>query len=96
MDLVKRLGNQVPAVVLLNFLAIPQEDIERVKAWAEPTILFSWGHPTEADQNHMADMLGEFWHYCKALLQSWRDNLGDDVVSEAIRGQQREESVDGR
>lgn len=87
-DLVKMLGNQVPAVVLLNFLAIPQEDIERVKAWAEPTILFSWGHPTEADQNHMADMLGEFWHYCKAHIAKLRDNLGDDVVSEAIRGQQ--------
>ncbi|AJG22336.1 cytochrome P450 [Cupriavidus basilensis] len=87
-DLVKMLGNQVPAVVLLNFLAIPQEDLERVKAWAEPTILFSWGHPTESDQNHMADMLGEFWHYCKAHIAKLRDNLGDDVVSEAIRGQQ--------
>lgn len=87
-DLVKELGSKVPGVVLLHFLGIPQEDIERVKAWAEPTILFSWGHPTEKDQNHMADMLGEFWHYCKAHIAKLRNNLGDDVVSEAIRGQQ--------
>ncbi|MDF3872098.1 cytochrome P450 [Pseudomonas putida] len=87
-DLVKQLAHQVPAVVLLHFLAIPQEDIERVKAWAEPTILFSWGHPTEEEQNHMANMLGEFWHYCKAHIAKLRNNLGNDVVSEAIRGQQ--------
>ncbi|WP_044847051.1 cytochrome P450 [Burkholderia sp. USMB20] len=87
-DLVKQLSSKVPAVVLMHFLGIPQEDIDRVKAWAEPTILFSWGHPTESDQNHMADMLGEFWHYCKAHIAKLRGNLGDDVVSEAIRGQQ--------
>lgn len=87
-DLAKQLGNQVPAVVLLHFLAIPQEDIERVKSWAEPTILFSWGRPTEVDQNRMADMLGEFWHYCKAHIARLRTNPGNDVVSEAIRGQQ--------
>lgn len=87
-DLVKQLGSQVPAVVLLHFLAIPQADIERVKAWAEPTILFSWGRPTEQDQNHMADMLGEFWQYCKAHIARLRANPGNDVVSEAIRGQQ--------
>lgn len=75
--------------MLLHFLAIPQSDIEQVKKWAEPTTLFSWGRPTESEQNHMADMLGEYWHYARRHIERLKNNLGDDVVSEAIRGQQQ-------
>jgi hypothetical protein len=86
-DLVKDLAYDVPAVVLLRFLGIPEQDLERVKKWAAPTTLFSWGRPTEAEQNHMADMLGEYWHYAKAHIERLKHKPGDDVVSLALRGQ---------
>jgi cytochrome P450 len=86
-DLVDELAHEVPGVALLHFLGVPEQELERVMKWAAPTILFSWGKPTEAEQNHMADMLGEYWHYAKAHIERLRRNPGDDVVSLALRGQ---------
>lgn len=86
-DLVRELARDVPGIALLHFLGIPKRDLERVMSWAAPTTLFSWGKPTEAEQNHMADMLGEYWHYAKAHIQRLRQEPGDDVVSLALRGQ---------
>ena len=86
-DLVRELASDVPAVALLHLLGIPEQEFERVKKWAAPTTLFSWGRPTEAEQNHMADMLGEYWHYAKAHIARLKENPGDDAVSLALRGQ---------
>ena len=86
-DLVRDLAEDVPAVALVHLLGIPEQEFERVKKWAAPTTLFSWGRPTEAEQNHMADMLGEYWQYAKAHIERLKQNPGDDVVSLACRGQ---------
>jgi cytochrome P450 len=86
-DLVRDFVYEVPAMVLFHLLGIPNGQLETVKKWAGPTALFSWGRPTEREQNEMAELLGEYWRYAQGHIRMLKDNLGEDVVSEAIRGQ---------
>jgi cytochrome P450 len=86
-DLVHDFVYEVPAMVLFHLLGIPESQLELVKKWAGPTALFSWGRPTEKEQNEMADLLGDYWRYAEGHIARLKQNLGDDVVSEAIRGQ---------
>jgi len=86
-DLMKDFIYDIPALVVFKMLGIPEEDVPKVKKWAGPAALFSWGRPTEGEQNAMADALGEYWAYSKHHVEWKKQNLGDDFVSDAIRGQ---------
>lgn len=80
----------IPALVVFKLLGLPGEELKKVKAWAADTALFSWGHPTEAEQNQMADALGQYWQYSARYVEWKKQNLGDDFISDAIRGQQED------
>lgn len=86
-DMVRDFVYEVPAMVLFHVLGIPEGQLDTVKKWAGPTALFSWGRPSEQEQNEMADLLGEYWRYAQEHIRRLKGNLGEDVVSEAIRGQ---------
>lgn len=77
----------IPALVVFEMLGLPSEELKKVKAWSEDTALFSWGRPTESEQKNMADALGKYWKYCERYVAFKKENLGDDFISEAIRGQ---------
>ena len=77
----------IPALVVFEMLGLPSEELKKVKAWSEDTALFSWGRPTESEQKKMADALGRYWKYCERYVAYKKENLGDDFISEAIRGQ---------
>jgi cytochrome P450 len=89
-DLMKDFIYDIPALVVFKLLGVAEDDLQKVKHWAGPAALFSWGRPTEAEQNEMADALGEYWKFSTDFVEWKKNNLGDDFISDAIRGQMEE------
>ncbi|MFG2108907.1 cytochrome P450 [Micromonospora chersina] len=74
-DLVREFTTELPLLVLLDLLGVPERDIARVRAWADGQIALVWGRPDPAEQVRLARGLLEFWRYCQALV---RDRLDSD------------------
>lgn len=89
-DLMRDFIYDIPALVVFHLLGMPGEELKKVKAWGEDTALFSWGRPSEDEQTAMADALGQYWDYCVKFVEYKKSNLGDDFISDAIRGQQED------
>lgn len=89
-DLMRDFIYDIPALVVFHLLGLPGEELKKVKQWGEDTALFSWGRPSEREQKAMADALGQYWAYCQKYVEFKKTNLGDDFISDAIRGQQEE------
>ncbi|KAB1915519.1 cytochrome P450 [Micromonospora sp. AMSO31t] len=74
-DLVPEFTTELPLLVLLDLLGVPERDIARVRAWADGQIALVWGRPEPAEQVRLAQGLLEFWRYCQQLV---RDRLDGD------------------
>ncbi|MGK5741120.1 cytochrome P450 [Micromonospora sp. URMC 103] len=85
-DLVAEFTTELPLLVLLDLLGVPERDIGRVRAWADGQIALIWGRPDPAEQVRLAQSLLEFWHYCQHLVQARLDGgrPGDDYVGLAL------------
>jgi cytochrome P450 len=60
-DLVADLLWDIPCLVALHFLGIPEEDVETVRRLATSMTEFVWGRPSPEEQLRAADDLGQFW-----------------------------------
>ncbi|WBB67984.1 cytochrome P450 [Micromonospora sp. WMMD812] len=85
-DLVAEFTTELPLLVLLDLLGVPEEDIGRVRDWADGQIALIWGRPEPAEQVRLARSLLEFWHYCQRLVRARLDDgrHGEDYVSLAL------------
>ncbi|HUF98005.1 MAG TPA: cytochrome P450 [Ilumatobacter sp.] len=68
-DLVAGVLHETPAVVALEFLGVPDEDIAATKQYAEGIIKFVFGHPTEDEQVQICDHMGQHQKYSLELVQ---------------------------
>jgi cytochrome P450 len=84
-DLVRDFVWEISALVIFMFMGVPEKDIQIVKKFAAERIVFTWGRPTEAEQNELSREIGEYWRYCKQHVAWLRQNLGEDFMSEVIR-----------
>lgn len=60
-DLIVDLLWDIPCLVALHFLGIPEEDVDTVRKLATSMTEFVWGRPAPDDQVRAADGLGQFW-----------------------------------
>ena len=79
-DLVRELFYELPALVVFKFFGIPDEDLETVKAYAGPLSLFTWGHPDEAEQNRLANMMGAYYEYSRKHIRRLVDGPRADIT----------------
>ena len=86
-DMMKDFIYDIPALVVFKLLGLPTDELQSVKKWASPAAMFSWGRPTEDEQRRMADDLGAYWKFSARHVEWKKSNLGDDFISDAIRGQ---------
>lgn len=89
-DLVDDFVWEIPALVIFMFLGVPDEEAPLVKRFAARRTLFTWGRPTEEEQNQLVDEIGEYWNYCTAHIARLKAKLGDDFMSDVIRVHQEE------
>ena len=76
-DFVRALAWELPALVVLRILGIPDEDVPAIKAGAESRLLFMWGRPTEKEQLTLAQGMARFWRYAEALVAARFSAPGD-------------------
>lgn len=78
-DLVAELFWDVPLIVALKFLGIPDEDMQELKKFAVAHTVNTWGRPSVDEQCHVAEGVGRFWQYAGQVLNKMKqqpDGLG--------------------
>ncbi|PWR13578.1 hypothetical protein DKT68_00895 [Micromonospora acroterricola] len=85
-DLLPEFATELPLLVVLDILGVPDADIGRIRSWADGQIALIWGQPDPAEQVRLAQGLLEFWHYCQELVRQRVDSghHGDDFISRAL------------
>ena len=67
-DLVDDLFYEVPCIIALMFLGVPDEDIETCRQFGMQQTLFTWGRPSGEEQNRVATGMGQFWEFAGGLI----------------------------
>lgn len=89
-DLVDDFVWEIPALVIFMFMGVPDEEAPLVKQFAARRTLFTWGRPTEEEQNQLVEEVGVYWNYCKSHVARLKENPGDDFMSDVIRVHQED------
>ncbi|MEU4555067.1 cytochrome P450 [Micromonospora violae] len=94
-DLIPEFATELPLLVVLDILGVPDADIGRIRRWADGQIALIWGQPDPAEQVRLAQGLLEFWHYCEDLVRQRMDNAdqGDDFISRALTYRDDDDTV---
>ncbi|MFR9806508.1 cytochrome P450 [Pseudonocardia sp. RS010] len=90
-DLVADYVFEIPAWVIFQLMAVPAEDMERVREYAKGNGKFGFGIPTDEEQVEDAKGIAKYWEYAKAHVDELVENPGDDIMSHYIRRLQEED-----
>lgn len=85
-DLVRDYFWEAPAVVALEFMGIPEEDVAQVKQFAVGVMTFIFGHPTDDEQIETCDFMGRHQRYARELVSRLLEGPdGPGLIQHAIR-----------
>ncbi len=84
-DLVADLAYELPALVILRMLGIPDQDVPKVKEWAQSRVYMNFGDASVEDQVHHAENLVRYWSYCRELVQARLEDPRDDLPGDLAR-----------
>lgn len=85
-DLVDDLLWEVCGRVVFSFLGVPEDDLDEAMLYGMRQSLFAWGHPTEAEQVRMCDLMGRYWQFSGRLVERLRrDGRGHGWLPHAMR-----------
>lgn len=84
-DLMRELVWDLPALVILELLGIPDEGVPIVREGAENRVRFVWGRPTPEEQERLAAAMVRFWGYLRGLVDERLAAPRDDLTSELLR-----------
>lgn len=73
-DMVSTLLWEVPLIVALKFLGVPDDDIEELQKYSVAHKVNTWGRPSPEEQIHVATMVGKFWHFSGQVLERMRQD----------------------
>lgn len=71
-DLVAEMLWEIPLIVALHFLGVPEDDMEMLKRFSVAHTVNTWGRPTPEEQRHVAENVGRFWRYSGEVLARMR------------------------
>ncbi|WCN84065.1 cytochrome P450 [Micromonospora sp. LH3U1] len=94
-DLIPEFATELPLLVVLDILGVPDADIGRIRRWADGQIALIWGQPDPAEQARLAQSLLEFWQYCEELVRQRVDSghQGEDFISRALAYRDDDDAV---
>ena len=72
-DLIDDLFYEVPCIIALIFLGVPDEDIEKCRQFGMQQTLFTWGRPSGEEQNRVATGMGQFWEFAGDLVRRLKE-----------------------
>ncbi|MEV4757190.1 cytochrome P450 [Micromonospora sp. NPDC049559] len=94
-DLVPEFAAELPLLVVMDILGVPERDVPRIRRWADGQIALVWGHPSPAEQVRLAHGLLDFWRYCRQLVADRVQDPagGDDFVRKVLRYRAGDDAV---
>lgn len=92
-DLVAQLVYELPALVLFKLLGIPEEDVQKIKMWADSRLVLSFGKPSLDEQLVAANHMADYWNYCLDLVQQRIATPQDDLPSDMIEMRAGDDSI---
>lgn len=94
-DLIPEFAAELPLLVVVDILGVPEDDVPQIKRWADGQIALVWGQPTPEEQVRLAQGLLDFWRYCQALVAKRVANgqLGEDFIGKALEYRNGDDSV---
>ena len=95
-EIVKQLAYDLPALVIFMLLGVPDEDVEKVKSWAESRLLMTWGNLTDDEQLVHAQNLVNYWKYCENMVAMRKGNPTDDLPGELMSLQEEGHEITDR
>lgn len=85
-DLVGEMFHEVPLIIALHFLGVPDAGAEQLRQFALAHTLNTWGRPTPEEQLKIAENVGRFWQTAQNILDDMRANPdGEGWMYETIR-----------
>lgn len=87
-DLVDQMLWEVPLLVALHFLGVPEEDMDTLRKYSIAHTVNTWGRPKPEEQVAVADAVGNFWQFAGTVLDKMRqDPSGPGWMKYGIRKQ---------
>jgi cytochrome P450 len=83
-DLVEAFAYRLPLAVIVDLMATPHEDAEKLHDWSSKKMALQWGELPLADHLEAAAAYLEFQNYLLAVVRQRRANPGTDVISELV------------
>jgi cytochrome P450 len=83
-DLVEAFAYRLPLAVIVELMATPHEDAEKLHDWSSKKMALQWGELPLEDHLEAARAYLEFQEYLLAVVRDRRANPGADVLSELI------------
>lgn len=71
-ELVDAMLYEVPLLVALHFLGVPEDEIATLKTFSLAHSVNTWGRPTPEKQRQVAQDVGRFWKYAGAVIERMR------------------------
>jgi cytochrome P450/ferredoxin-NADP reductase len=85
-DLVDGLLHEVPLLVALHFLGVPEDEIAKLKTFSVAHSVNTWGKPTDEQQIGIAHDVGQFWQYAGEIIEKMRaDTNGEGWMHYTIK-----------
>ncbi len=85
-DLVEEMLWEIPLTVALDFLGVPEEDMDTLRRFSIAHTVNTWGRPSPEKQVEVAHSVGKFWQLAGRILDKMRtDPDGEGWMHFAIR-----------
>ncbi len=65
---------EVPIIIALKFLGVPDDDIATLQKFGVAHKVNTWGRPSVEEQMHVAHMVGKFWSFSGDVLARMKSN----------------------
>lgn len=95
-EIIKQLAYDLPALVIFMLLGVPEDDVQKVKSWAESRLLITWGDLNEDEQLIHAQNMVNYWNYCQELVSKRKIEQTDDLPGDLVTLQKEGQEITDR
>lgn len=93
-DLVRQVAYPIPAMVIAEMLGVPVSDRDKFKAWSDSvSVLIFGGAHGSGDRAAAQDGLLSLRDYLRALVEHYREEPGDNLLTDMLRAQVDDDSL---
>ena len=83
-DFVTAFAHPLPGKIIFRLIGFPESDYEQLIAWTSNRMVFTWGKPSDIQQEEIAANMLSYWRYCREFVAKRQHERADDYTSELL------------